>query len=187
MHLSREHLIAAVGGILLLCGVFAVFAFNDSTNNQASVTLEAKSDAPPLGPHRNAPEGYTEYYDSIYRFSLFYPSDLSVESYDEGAGAATITFQNPETAHGFQIFILPYAEDQVSEERFRLDEPSGVRTGEQRVSIDGALAASFFSESLTLGETAEVWFVHGGYLYEVTTLKPLSGWLSGIMRTWKFL
>jgi len=38
-----------------------------------------------------------------------------------------------------------------------------------------------------LGDTAEIWFVSGGYLYEVTTLKPLAGWLSQIMGTWQFL
>ena len=53
--------------------------------------------------------------------------------------------------------------------------------------IDGASAASFYSTDVRLGDTYEVWFIHGGYLYEVTTLKPLDAWLQNIMQTWVFI
>ena len=42
-------------------------------------------------------------------------------------------------------------------------------------------------EASEWGDTREVWFIHGGYLYEVTTYKELDIWLAGIMRTWKFI
>ena len=29
--------------------------------------------------------------------------------------------------------------------------------------------------------------LNGGYLYEVTTYKPLDTWLADIMKTWQFL
>ena len=44
----------------------------------------------------------------------------------------------------------------------------------------------FFSKNGLMGDTREVWFTHGGYLYEVTTYKELDPWLSGIMASWKF-
>ena len=155
----------------------------------AGTPLEASTQGPalPLGPHRQAPAGYKEYYDSRYRFSFFYPDDLAVKAYDEGSGAATITFQNPDTVQGFQIFVVPYGATQVTEDQFRKDEPSGVREGLQGIVVDGATGASFYSTNPALGDTAEVWFIHGGHLYEVTTLKPLAPWLSGIMQSWKFI
>ncbi|MBI3627358.1 MAG: hypothetical protein HY220_01225 [Candidatus Sungbacteria bacterium] len=160
----------------------------DSTTVLAPVgTFSPEATTTSLEVHRQAPAGYTEYYNTRYRFSLFYPDDLQANEHDEGGGASTITFQNPDTAHGFQIFIAPYAKAQVSEERFKQDEPSGVRKGLQNVAIDGATGASFYSKDPALGETAELWFVHGGYLFEVTTLKPLGSWLGGIMQSWKFL
>ena len=39
----------------------------------------------------------------------------------------------------------------------------------------------------TMGDTREVWFIHGGFLYEVVTYKELDDWFAGIMRTWKFI
>jgi hypothetical protein len=82
---------------------------------------------------------------------------------------------------------VPYAEPQVSEERFKQDEPSGARTNLNSITVDGATGAAFYSTDVALGETREIWFVHGGYLYEVTTLKPLDTWLARIMQTWKFI
>jgi hypothetical protein len=133
------------------------------------------------------PAGWREYRNEAYRFMLYYPGTLSVRTHDEGGGAATVVFESIKPAEGFQVFIVPYAANQVSEERFRQDEPSGVRAQMQAVSVDGAQGASFFSTNIALGETAEIWFIHDGYLYEVTTLKALAPWLSDVMQTWKFL
>jgi hypothetical protein len=128
-----------------------------------------------------------EYQSATYHFSLFYPPELAVTEQSEGGGALTVTFQNVQKAEGFQIFIVPYSEKQITDERFRQDEPSGVRNGLQNIVIDGATGASFYSTNATLGDTAEVWFVKEGYLYEVTTLKPLASWLTPILNSWKFL
>jgi hypothetical protein len=38
-----------------------------------------------------------------------------------------------------------------------------------------------------IGDTREVWFIRGGFLYEVATYKELEPWLTEIMSTWKFL
>lgn len=141
----------------------------------------------PLAPPRGAPAGYREYRSEAYRFSLFYPENLTVREYDEGGGASTIVFQNIDAARGFQIFIVPYAETTVSEERFRKDAPSGVRKDPKNVVIDGAVGTSFFSHSPMLGDTAEVWFISGGYLFEVTAPKLDAVWLSDIIQTWKFI
>jgi hypothetical protein len=136
---------------------------------------------------RVAPAGSREYHNATYRFSLFYPQELSVSERAEGGGAMTVTFQNVDEVKGFQVFIVPFAEPQVSEARFRQDEPSGVRTNFSNITIDGAAGATFNSTDVALGETREIWFVHGGYLYEVTTLQPLEAWFDPIMSTWKFI
>lgn len=136
---------------------------------------------------RAAPAGMREYRNAAYHFSLLYPHELSVAEHPEGGGATTITFQNVEKAEGFQIFIVPYSEAQVSEERFKQDEPSGVRESLTSVVVDGATGAAFYSANPALGATREVWFVRGGFLYEATTLKPLEAWFRDIIQTWKFI
>ena len=129
-----------------------------------------------------------EYQNARYGFSLLYPSALAVSTFDEGGGASTITFQNPEKGEGFQIFSVPYGGTQaMSEERFRQDVPSGVCKSLTHIAMDGAAGTAFYSTHTALGATREVWVVHRGFLHEVTTLKPLDGWLDSIIPTLKFV
>lgn len=158
------------------------FASLTSATSSASKTLTS----PLMGP-RTPPPGYLEYRNTKYRFSLFYPNILTVKSYDEGDGATTIAFQDIKTAQGFQVFVMPYSARQVSTERFHKDEPSGVMKGPKNVSIDGVAATSFYGSNEMLGDTAEIWFIHDGYLFETTAPKPLASWFSQIMTTWSFL
>lgn len=159
-----------------------VFDFSPAPTASSSDVSPVEQGAEP----RQIPTGYLEYRSDTYHFSLFYPGNLSVKTFDEGGGASTITFQNVQTAEGFQMFIVPYNGTQISSERFKKDEPSGVRDNPQNITINGVPAVSFFSANLNLGDTAEVWFIRGGYLYEVTSLKPLAEWFSNIMQTWRF-
>ena len=133
-----------------------------------------------------APDHSELYRNDHYRFSLYYPEMLVLEEYDEGGDARTLVFSDPETGYGFQIFIIPYAEDSVTSERFRQDSPSGVFKEPLNVLIDGAPATAFFSSNSIMGDTREVWIINGGYLYEVTTFKEFDDWFVPIMETWRF-
>jgi hypothetical protein len=136
---------------------------------------------------RQAPVGTKEYRNETYHISLFYPDNLSVKEFDEGKGAATITFQNVATAQGFQMFVVPYTSAQISRARFMQDEPSGVMQSPMNVKIGGVPATSFYGANTFLGETAEIWFLRAGYLYEVTAPKSEAAWFSQIMNTWQFI
>lgn len=136
---------------------------------------------------RTPPSGYKEYKNGAYHISLFYPQELKVKEYRGAAGSMTISFQSTSPVEGFQIFALPYLEPQITPERFKRDEPSGTMDSPQNVTIDGAPATSFYSTDPSLGATAEIWFIHDDFLYEVTTLRPLASWLSGIMQSWEFI
>jgi len=83
--------------------------------------------------------------------------------------------------------VIPYGQRQVSNERFKIDEPSGVRKDATTTIIDGVQGTMFFGSNDVMGDTREVWFIHNGYLYEVTTYKPLGALLSQVMATWKFI
>ena len=158
-----------------------------ATSTQFSVGGATSSVAASPSAPRQAPAGFKEYRNVRYTFSLFYPGSLSVKEIDEGAGARTITFQNPSQGLGFQIFIVPYREAQVTDAQFKKDEPSGVHTNVQNGLVAGATAAAFDGSDAVLGDTREVWFIHNGFLYEVTTMKSLDGWLSQILSTWQFI
>lgn len=127
------------------------------------------------------------YQNEKYGFSLFYPKSMSVSEYDEGGDANTFVFQNAESMLGFQIFVIPYNKEQIGEERFEADIPTGVRKDTHSITIDGVPGVSFHVSNTTLGETSEVWLVHGGYLYEVLTLRSTESLLEEVIKSWKFL
>lgn len=172
-------------GVCILIGTIAVTWY--FLSGWSVRTPVSSGTVPEVSVGRLVPEGLREYRNTAYRFSLLYPQELEVKEYLEGGNAITITFQDTKKEDGFQLFIMPYQELQVSEERFKQDLPSGVRTNMSDVSIDGATGATFYSVNQTLGETREVWFIHDGFLFEVTTLKPLEAWLDAILQTWEFL
>jgi len=171
--------------IVAILGGFWFFTRTPPPSFDLPAAPQGTSSAPVVP--RTPPAGYKEYRDATYGFSLFYPQEFSVKTYDEGGGAATIDFQNVKKGEGFQILIVPYSGTTVSAQRFKQDEPSGVRNNPTYGLVDGASASSFYSTDASLGDTYEVWFIHGSYLYEVTTLKPLDAWLHNIMQTWLFI
>ncbi len=133
------------------------------------------------------PSDTREYRNAHYGFALSYPKDLVLKEYDEGKGVRTITFEDPDTAYGFQIFVKPYGQQQLNTEVFKIDESSGVMKDPKPIVIAGAQGTEFFGHNDQMDDTREIWFIHGGYLFEVYTYKPLDSWLMAIMKTWKFL
>lgn len=120
-------------------------------------------------------------------FSLSYPEELSVKEFDEGQGATTIVFQGPGEENGFQLFITPYREAQISEARIKQDLKGATMKDSKEIILAGNVRATLFtSESPIIGESREVWFIHDGYLYEATTYAAWEGKLAEILGTLEF-
>jgi hypothetical protein len=49
------------------------------------------------------------------------------------------------------------------------------------------LALAFHGFDAVMGQTYEVWFIKGDFLYEVSTYKELEPGLNEIMSTWRFI
>lgn len=128
-----------------------------------------------------------EYRNEAFKFSLHYPKNLTFTEYKEQGDAMTTVFESADAEWGFQVYVTPYSGTTITKERFALDSPSGVFKEPLEVLIDGQRATIFFGKNSIMGETREVWIIHGGYLYEVSTYSDLDAWLGSIMSTWKFL
>ncbi len=131
-------------------------------------------------------DGFRKYQNLLFGFSFQIPGELQLREYSEG-NTTTLVFEDKESGLGFQIFVVPYEGTEVSAERFRMDTPSGVMAEPRNIIIDGVEGSMFFSMNALLGETREVWFIHNGFLFEVTVRRELDEWLSKIMNTWEFL
>lgn len=128
-----------------------------------------------------------EYRSGEYFFSLVPREEMSVKEFDEGGGAKTFIFEDTQNEFGFQIFAVPYADEVITEERFKMDVPSGVKENVRELRVDDVMATTFYSQSFELGETYEVWFIKGSLLYEVTTLRSLENELNEIINSWQFI
>jgi hypothetical protein len=131
------------------------------------------------------PPNTKRYTSPTYRFSLYYPDTLTVTEHPGAEQTMTVLFEG-QTGRGFQIFIAPDSDSQITEQRFLLDEPSGVMQNRQNITIDGSPATEFESTNQAMGASEEVWFLHQNYLYEVTAPQPLASWLISILETWSF-
>jgi hypothetical protein len=65
---------------------------------------------------------------------------------------------------GFEVYVTPYSGAQITEQEFELDEPSGVKNQPTPVTIDGVPATMFYGSNSVMGDTREIWFIHGGFL-----------------------
>lgn len=128
------------------------------------------------------------YRSNQYGFSFRYPKGLIYKEFDEGGGSRTIVFQKPgEVNLGFQIYITPYSGDTITGERILFDIPSGnVRDLKEEQLTENLLVATFISSDPFIGETKEIWFIDGSYLYQATTFVNLDQWLTEIISTWSF-
>jgi hypothetical protein len=61
-----------------------------------------------------------------------------------------------------------------------------VRNDPVKATVAGVPALSFHGFDAAMGQMYEVWFIHGGFLYEVSTYKELEAWLNQILSTWRF-
>lgn len=184
---QRHAILIAV--LLLAAGTTTYFAYRpDGMAEKPSPTLASTTSsvpkAPPLAAPRTPPLGYKEFRNEFYRFQILYPQDLSVTLTKEKGSAATITFDGPGDQNDFEMFVVPYGRPQITEERFKLDQPSGVMNEPRDIEIGGVAARFFYGQNAAMGDTAEIWFINKGFLYEVVTYKNNGHWLLREMQGW---
>lgn len=162
-----------------------------SQDDAAAAELAARDALPPLAtstPETTAlPNNMRLYRSEAFHFSLAFPQELQVTQYAERDNAMTVTFENPDHSQEFEVYVTPYGKTQIDQARFKLDEPSGTYLNPQDVVIGGTTATMFFGRNGIMGDTREVWFIKGGFLYEVATYKALDTWLAQIMQGWTFI
>ena len=132
------------------------------------------------------PPNTKKYESTLYHISLFYPDDLDASEKPLKSNSMIIAFKGTAAKSGFQIFVTPYNEPKISQKRFLQDEPSGVMNNPANITINGVSATEFYSTNDAMGATREIWFLRGGWLYEITAPQSLDSWLLQIMETLRF-
>jgi len=169
----RQNLILSILSVALVVGLLSYI-----TSSRGHATTASASDASATT---------ALFTDDLHHFTLLYPKDVDVHSYDDGEGSHTFTFEGPSPGEGFQIFIVPYTHTDITPARFKIDDPSGVMQNAATTAVDGVPAKSFVGYNDQMGTTSEVWFIHNGFLYELTTYKGFHAWLTQAAQSWQFI
>jgi hypothetical protein len=178
-------LFVILGGI----AVYGIWTHQSRTASSSLALAVDEEDGTPfvIPETKSVTAGMRGYENAEFRFSVLFPETFQARQYQEKGNAMSVIFEEPDSRRGFQIYVTPYADTQITEERFRLDQPSGIMDQPTDIVIDGVRATMFYSKNPLMGEVREVWFINNGFLYEVVTYKELDEWLSNIMQTWKFI
>lgn len=118
-------------------------------------------------------------------FSFDYPADWSAEAFAEDGEGEIVAVQNAET--GILIFIYPFNESgPITKERVLRDVPDMKIQNEIQLKLgNGIDAFGFDSSERDIGPTKEVWFVCGGFLYQIAAAEGSGETLSKMAETWK--
>lgn len=137
---------------------------------------------------RDVPPGFVEYARQNYHFSILLPETVTIkEQGGTGDEPLMLVVQDPSSGYGFQIYAFPYNLPTITQERFKIDEPSGVVKNQKDVRVAGAKGTMFESTAPVVGALREIWFINNGIMYEVTTALKFDDWIRPIMGTWQFI
>ena len=124
-------------------------------------------------------------------FTAVSPEQLKISEVPiEGvAGGKRILAESQTKAgEGFEVIVLPFDEPgPLTRERILQDLPDMVIKNEKTVGVGGSISAlSFDSTDEGVGTTHEVWFVHGGFIYQARTYQSFGDRMEEILKSWKF-
>jgi hypothetical protein len=175
--------IAAVFAAGIATGLLGSFLFPSHSRSEVARI----SSTEPTGTVIHPTAATSTYRNPVYGFALDYPSDLTVDEYDEGDGARTIVFRKGEEEVGFQMFITPYQAAVLSKDDLERIVPRlDLRTVKAATLGTSTPAFAFASNAPGMGPSREFRFAHDGHLFEITTYPDQGEWLTDILKTWQF-
>lgn len=175
--LNKKNIIAVTILVLLGSGIYYK-NLNNTGVNKTAISWEKKY------PFTN-PELKNRYVDAE-NFFVDYPEDYTVNEINDAENIKTAVFEKKDSKESFQIFSMPFDEQDISAERITEDDPKIVIKDPQNITIAGVPALLFFSTDPDAGDVRELWFVNKGRLYQVSTFIAYDKLLSKVMKTFTF-
>lgn len=122
-------------------------------------------------------------------FTFQYPQKYNVTEIPFEGGAKKILVESTEPKKGFEVTVLPFDEaGPLTASRIKRDLPNIVMENPRTVILNSIQdpALAFNSTDETIGSTFEIWFNHGGYLYQALTYPEFADEMAEILQTWQF-
>lgn len=204
---KKKQIVAGAAGVVLLLVIASGWFLFAKKDQQGHTVLSfnnffsgnnAGNNAPPATPpptdtaSTQTQKSDKEVYADPLGFSFIHATDLTVTAFDEGAGEMVLVHDatNAGSKREFQIYAAPFDEaGPLTAARIHKDLPDMEITDAQPVLIGSNKdidALIFFSNNPSIGKTREVWFVHGGYMYQVTGYADADAIVGPLLDTWSF-
>lgn len=190
------YFILIVGALIL---VFFLYPKNkslintDTDSDNTSYVSEENIDPHVAKPDiKEVSSELNSFYHKVYQFSFDYPKTFLVSNFLEGDGEQIIF--NNKNKDWFQVYITPWDDGEaLTVQKIKKDipgikiiDPKEVVLGPDQKNGIGEHALIFFSEDGGVGDTREVWFVHGSSLYQISTHKSFDLEIGKILSTLVF-
>jgi len=192
--MNRTYIIVSIG--IVLISVLLIWQFSGDTDKNFFISEESgisfKLDDSSEAQERKEeiekvallPEN--SYVSQSPAFTFVVPEEHTVGEFEERGGTMVVV-QNTDTGLGFQVFVTPFDEDitELTPQRIKQDVPSIVMQNPQQIAVSGNTGLAFVSQNSAFGKSREVWFVHSGYLYQMSTYIENEALLLKVLETFR--
>ena len=136
-------------------------------------------------------EGTLPYLHGDNSFLFHFPNDFKFVNNSEdvnGETQETVIFNSTDPKRGFQVFIAPFD----SKSPFSLEDIKGSNTeleisDSKNLTVGGEKSISFLSKIKgTNFSTLEIWLIHEGKIYQISTYPEFEAELLDILPSWKW-
>jgi len=185
--LKKKSYFLVIGAILIIVVLIALFSlvFNEKVIDPAFQREIEKS----YGIESSAKA--VRYTHPMYGFSFEKPDGYTVGSFNDGQGGETVVVQktsNDVAKSGFQIYIYDALEPvELTPQLIKEELPGTNVNNPKKIILDGAPGIMFDSNSSSFeGSSFEIWFIHQGFVYQISSYSEFASELQNIIGSWKF-
>lgn len=129
------------------------------------------------------------YIDSEGLFRFGYPGSVTVNQFVEtsvgGEERKIILGRGEGARESFQIAVSAFSDtDPITDKKIKEDIPDQIIREAQNIQVKGALGVAFLSSPAGTENIREVWFSHGGFLYQISALSDMDQIVAHMIDTW---
>jgi hypothetical protein len=156
----------------------------DSTSNpEKTIFQNPKSTSQP---QKNKETSFS-YTHPLFGFTFSLPEKFSTGTFPEGEGEMLMVKLTGEQNRQTQIYVTDFGEPgPLTAQRISKDLPDMAVEQPVDILVNGEQAVAFVSTSGAGEKTREVWFVHAGHLYQISSILQSEKMASDMLSSWKW-
>ena len=133
------------------------------------------------------PGSNSSYTHPLFGFTFSLPEKFSTGTFPEGEGEMLMVKLTGEQNRQTQIYVTDFSEQgPITAQRISKDLPDMAVEQPVDILVNGERAVAFVSTSGAGEKTREVWLVHAGHLYQISSTLQNEKMVSDMLSSWKW-